>query len=223
MPSQLSGARRFDGLDSPPHFEGQDMAPDDRGNLLEALAKYAYAYKIGGFTLSSGKVSDEYLDCKMALSHAEAVVSLGKLFLSHIDARAVAVGGLTMGSDPIAISTASASAFTKHPVRWFSVRKDAKEHGKKKLVEGDVSRGDNVVVVDDVVTTGGSTIQAINKCREHGLNVIQVLVLVDREDDGGIAKIREAAGPDVPVTAMFTKSQVRRKWDSRQSNLREIA
>jgi orotate phosphoribosyltransferase len=195
------------------------MASDDERKLLELLAEHAYAYSPGGFLLASGKVSDEYLDCRAALSHAEALPLVGRLFVSHVEPRADAIGGLTMGADPIAIATSAASAGLR-PVRWFSVRKDAKEHGKKKVVEGDVKSGDSVVVVDDVVTTGGSTIQAIEKCRETGLKVVQVLVLVDREQDGGLESIRVAAGAGVPVRAMFTKSEVRATWQARQPKIR---
>jgi orotate phosphoribosyltransferase len=184
---------------------------DDRSTLLNLLASHAYDYKPKGFTLTSGKVSDEYLDCKMALSHAEALPALGHLVVSKMDPRAVAIGGLTMGSDPIAISAACASA-SHRPVRWFSVRKDSKEHGRKKTVEGDVAKGECVVVVDDVATTGGSTIEAIEKCRSHGLQVVQVIVLVDREE-GGLTKIKDVAGTDVEVVAIFSKSEVRRQWD----------
>jgi orotate phosphoribosyltransferase len=191
-------------------------SPEIRRKLLELLARYAYDFKPGGFTLVSGQKSDEYLDCKMALSRPEALPLTGALFLSHVDPTAVAVGGLTMGSDPIAISTAHVSAGAR-PLRWFSVRKDAKEHGRKKVIEGDVRPGDGVVVVDDVVTTGGSTIQAIQKCRECGLRVVQVLVLVDREQDGGLNGIRDVAGADVPVRAMFTKSEVRQEWERLRS------
>jgi orotate phosphoribosyltransferase len=193
------------------------MATDERAKLLELLATHAYAYKPGGFVLVSGQVSDEYLDCKMALSHGEALNALGALFLSHADERAVAVGGLTMGSDPIAMLTSAASTSSKRSMRWFSVRKDAKEHGKKKVIEGDVTKGDPVIVVDDVATTGGSTIQAIEKCRAQGLNVVQVLVLVDREQ-GGMDNIREAAGAGVAVKAMFTKTEVRQEWERQRAS-----
>jgi orotate phosphoribosyltransferase len=191
------------------------MATDDRTKLLKLLAAYAYDHKPNGYTLASGKVSDEYLDCRMALSHAAALPSVGNLFMVHMDPRVVAIGGLTMGADPIAISTSSASlASAGKPLRWFSVRKNAKEHGAKKMVEGDVKPGDPVAVVDDVVTRGGSTLEAVEKCREHGLNVVQIVVLVDREEDGGLQKIKDVVGPGVPVLAMFTKSEVRRAWDA---------
>jgi orotate phosphoribosyltransferase len=187
---------------------------EEERTLLGLLATYAYAYKPGGFTLVSGKVSDEYLDCKLALGRAEALPALGAVFLAHVDARAAAVGGLTMGADPIAISIAYASA-GRRDLAWFSVRKDAKEHGRKKTIEGAAPAGSYVVVLDDVVTTGGSTIQAIRKCREGGLHVVQVLVLVDREEEGGLRAIEEEAGAGVPVVAMFTKSDVRSAWDAR--------
>jgi orotate phosphoribosyltransferase len=188
------------------------MSIDDRARLLELLATHAYDFKPGGFTLVSGKISDEYLDCKLALSRAEALPVLGTLMLAQVDPRAVAIGGLTMGSDPIAMSTSFASASGRR-LRWFSVRKDAKEHGRKKTVEGSVSPGDRVVVVDDVATTGGSTIQAIEKSRAHGLDVVQVLVLVDREE-GGLQNVRNVSGPGIEVKALFTKGEVRAAWEA---------
>jgi orotate phosphoribosyltransferase len=193
------------------------MVPKDRAKLLNLLVEHAYAFKPGGFTLVSGKVSDEYLDCKLALSQPDALRPLGDLFLSHVDARAVAVGGLTMGADPIAMHISRSSADSGRNVRWFAVRKDAKAHGKKKSIEGSVFFGEEVVVVDDVVTSGGSTIQAIQKCRDFGLKVVQVLLLVDREEQDGMQKIREVAGPGVSVSAIFTKGEVAQEWHVRQA------
>jgi orotate phosphoribosyltransferase len=187
------------------------MATDDRSKLLESLATLAYDYAPGAYMLASGKQSDEYLDCKTALSHANALPSLGRLFLSRIEPRVIAVGGLTMGADPIALSTAQVSAGDRN-LRWFSVRKEPKKYGRRKLIEGDVSSGP-VVVVDDVVTTGGSTIDAIKKARAEGLEIVQVLVLVDREEEGGLDRIRAEAGPGVPVAAMFKKSEIRAEWE----------
>src|ERR1700690_228734 len=124
----------------PPTSQGQAMAADDRATLLELLATLSYDPTPGAYVLASGKESDEYLDCKIALSHAEALPSLGRLFLSQIEPRVVAVGGLTMGADPIAVSTAQASAGGRN-LRWFSARKEPKKHGRRKLIEGDVSSG----------------------------------------------------------------------------------
>lgn len=195
---------------------------DPRTTLVELLAEYAYAYKPGGFKLASGAISDEYLDCKQALSQAAALPALGQAVRDRLDPRAVAVGGLTMGADPIAISTAFSSADSKHPVRWFSVRKDRKEHGRKRLIEGSVVPGQDVAVVDDVVTTGGSTIEAIQRCREFGLRVVQVIVLVDREQSG-LDNIQKEVGPEVQVLAICTKSEVRGVWQARQADSRGIA
>lgn len=195
------------------------MAPEDNRKLMELLVNYAYAYSDDGFQLASGRMSKEYLECRMALSQPQALAPLGRLFLSQVEPRAEAVGGLTMGADPIAIATSQASAAEARTLRWFSVRKDAKEHGKKKLIEGDVKKGTHVVIVDDVVTTGGSTVQAIEKCRDAEFNVVQVLVLVDREQDGGLQRIKDAAGPDVPVAAMFTLSEVRAEWQAAQHKI----
>ncbi|HXN30230.1 MAG TPA: orotate phosphoribosyltransferase [Polyangiaceae bacterium] len=191
------------------------MAADDRATLLELLATLSYDHTPGAYVLASGKESDEYLDCKMALSHAEALPSLGRLFLSQIEPRVVAVGGLTMGADPIAVSTAQASAGGRN-LRWFSARKEPKKHGRRKLIEGDVSSGP-VAVVDDVVTTGGSTIDAIRKARADGLDVVQVIVLVDREEEGGLGRIRAEAGPGVPVAAIFKKSEIRAEWERQRA------
>jgi orotate phosphoribosyltransferase len=101
------------------------MPTDDRATALQLLAEYAYSFKPGGFTLVSCQRSDEYLDCKMALSQPTSAAPLGNLFLSCVDPLAVAIGGLTMGADPIAMNVSTSSAATKQPLRWFSVRKDA--------------------------------------------------------------------------------------------------
>jgi orotate phosphoribosyltransferase len=182
-----------------------------RSALLDQLAKYAYSYDpINKFKLASGVLSDEYLDCKMALSRPETMAVLGLVFREFLRDEVVAIGGLTMGSDPIAMSTCQASAGTAHAVRWFSVRKDAKEHGKKKIVEGSVSPGDTVAVVDDVVTSGQSTITAIERCREFGLKIAVVVVLVDREQSDGLENIRRAAQCD--VLPVFTKTEIKKRW-----------
>ena len=184
-----------------------------RAALLDELVRHAYQYSPEKpFLLVSGQYSDEYLDCKLALSQPTAMASLGKVFLSTVKAPVVAIGGLTMGSDPIAMSTSQESSGTERPLRWFTVRKEAKGHGQKKLVEGSVKPGESVVVVDDVCTTGGSTVKAIEAARDFGLNVAQVIVLVDREQSDGIANIQRAAGPGVEVSAIFTKTQVKQRW-----------
>jgi orotate phosphoribosyltransferase len=188
--------------------------PDDvRAVLLDELVLHAYQFSPEKpFLLVSGQYSEEYLDCKLALSQPRAMAVLGKVFLAQLHTSVVAIGGLTMGSDPIAMSASQASFGTDRPLRWFTVRKEAKGHGQKKLVEGSVQPGEAVAVVDDVCTTGGSTVKAIEAAREFGLRVAEVIVLVDREQSDGIANIQRAAGPEVPVSAVFKKSDVKKRW-----------
>ena len=110
---------------------------------------------------------------------------------------AVGVGGLTFGADPIAVATAFVSELKAEPIQAFSIRKTQKDHGMIRWIEGDIRPGDRVVIIDDVVTTGGSTIKAIERAQEEGMQVIKVVVLVDRQE-GGLENIR-AHVPDISV------------------------
>ncbi len=200
---------------------------DPRAILLDELVKHAYLWRSREedyFTLASGKRSAEYFDCKPALSQPAAMAALGRLLLHVLDKNVTAIGGLTMGADPIAISASQASANTAHLVRWFSVRKEPKVHGLRKRVEGDVRRGERVAIVDDVVTTGKSTVDAIEACvSELDLKIAQVIVLVDREESRGIENLREkaakAAGAPIPVMALFTKTEIVNEWRRRNQQL----
>jgi orotate phosphoribosyltransferase len=181
-----------------------------RTRLLDLLARWSYRHDpTAPFQLSSGKRSPYYVDCKVTTMRGEAVDLVGAAFLDHVPPEAEAVGGLTMGADPIAHAVASYGTRHGRPLNAFSVRKEAKRHGLGKWVEGCAARGTAVVVVDDVVTTGGSTIDAIRKCREEGLRVVAVVALVDREEESGRENIVQAAGPGVPVTAVFTLREIR--------------
>jgi len=185
---------------------------DAQTKLLGLLATHAYQFRPSDpFVLASGERSPEYFDCKQALSQPEAMACLGELMLARLDPSVAAIGGLTMGADPIAMSTAQASAGTRHAVRWFTVRKEAKAHGQKRLVEGDAKPGVRVAIVDDVVTSGKSTIQAISAAREAGLEIVQVIVLVDRQQLNGLGNIRDAAG-SAKVEAIFTKTEIKAQW-----------
>jgi len=203
-------------------MEEQDM--DARSQLLGFLAEHAYQFRPENpFILVSGATSDEYLDCKLALSQPGAMVSLGQVFLDQLQPGVVAIGGLTMGSDPIAMGSAFASASTEHPVRWFTVRKEPKSHGQMKLIEGSVREGERVAVVDDVVTSGSSTIKAIEECKKAGLQVAQVVVLVDRQQAQGMDHVRKATGENVAVTAIFTKQEIKEKWHELHAQRRPIS
>lgn len=164
----------------------------------------------GRFVLASGRTSDFYFDCKRTTHLAEAKPLIGRAFaeeLRQLSVHPKAVGGLTSGADPIANALAYYSVEADgSPINSFVVRKDRKSHGTQHWIDGCVAPGDSVAIVDDVVTSGGSVIQAIERCKEEDLRIVYVGFLVDREE-GGLERIREAAG-DVPVTAIFKKSQL---------------
>ena len=207
------------------------MPNDPRTELLNLIA--TLSFKLGDFTLASGQKSDYYIDCRTTTLHAEGGRLSGLVFYDlireHIP-QAEAVGGLTMGADPLVSNTASASAWAvadyaeiqelsneleleagSDPapslIQGFLVRKAEKSHGTGRRIEGFLKPGAQVVIVDDVCTTGGSTITAIEAAREAGMTVVGVLCLVDREQ-GGRANI-EAAAAGAPFLSVFTASDVR--------------
>ena len=180
--------------------------------LLQLLRRKSVRF--GDFTLASGAKSDFYVDCRVTTMDAVGARLIGELGWDLIRRVAAergvqveAVGGLTMGADPVALAVAIASGRegAGGPLHAFAVRKTAKSHGLGRLVEGNFAAGQTVVVVDDVITTGGSTLQAIDAIEKEGGKVAFVVALVDREE-GGRAAI-EARG--VPVYALATKSQLR--------------
>jgi orotate phosphoribosyltransferase len=154
--------------------------------LIELLLEKSFKYSDQPiFKLASGKMSNYYIDCRKTTHSCEGKGIIGQLIFSIIkDIDVHAIGGLTMGADPIACAVSqTAYGFSKN-LASFSIRKEQKDHGMKKLVEGDVKAGDCVVIVDDVITTGGSTIKAIEAARAEGLQVIMAIALVDREEGG---------------------------------------
>ncbi len=176
---------------------------EPRGRLIELLA--TRSARRGTFTLASGKQSDLYIDCRPTTMHPEGLSLIGPLGLHLIGERGWrpdAVGGLTLGADPVSYAIAYASQLAGLPVRAFTVRKEAKSHGTGKVIEGAFEPGDRVVVVEDVITTGGSALRAAEAVRAAGGIVVGVLAVVDREE-GGRAAI-EAAGYEVAalVTAV---------------------
>lgn len=180
-----------------------------RGKLLDILVERSYrSADEPVFRLASGKLSTYYVDCRATTMYARAMPLIGELFLRALPTSAQAVGGLTMGADPIANAIACCSGSRRRKIDAFSVRKEPKKHGLGKWIEGCVSKGSKVVVVEDVVTTGGSTIDAIRRCREEGLEVVGVVALIDREEDDGIGAIGREAGRRVPVRAIFTRSEL---------------
>jgi orotate phosphoribosyltransferase len=168
---------------------------DTRQQLVTLLAQRSA--KRGPFVLSSGRTSDLYIDARLTSMSAEGLALIGSLGLAAIrdafDSPPIdSVGGLTLGADPIAYAIAYASATSSHPVQAFAVRKEPKAHGAGRQVEGAFSPGDRVVVVEDVITTGGSALKAVDVLRAHQADVAGILALVDREEGG--RELLERAG-----------------------------
>jgi orotate phosphoribosyltransferase len=181
------------------------MSEHDR--LVELLAHRSA--RRGHFTLASGRASTLYIDARLTTMHPEGLAAIGPLArraLRDLGWRAQAVGGLTLGADPIAYAIAYASALAGDtpPVRAFTVRKEAKQHGTGKLVEGPFEPGDRVAIIEDVITTGGSALRAVAAVRAAGGEVAGVLALVDREEGGREAL--EAEG--LTVHALTTATEI---------------
>ncbi len=153
--------------------------------LADIILEKSFRFSEEPFTLSSGLKSNYYFDCKKTSLDPEGMNLIGNIVFDTLKDSAIdAVGGLSLGADPIANSIALVSFQQGRPINPFIVRKDAKGHGTKSRIEGNVKAGDRVAILDDVVTTGASTITAIEAAREAGLVIDRVIVLVDREEGG---------------------------------------
>jgi orotate phosphoribosyltransferase len=180
-----------------------------RDELLELLA--TRSFRLGEFTLSSGGKSDYYIDCRTTTLHARGAELTGRVFLELIQQQGwkpKAVGGLTMGADPIVVATSIISSQMGAPIHGFLVRKAEKAHGMGRRVEGFQEKGARVVIVDDVCTTGSSTIQAIEAAREFGFTIAGVACLVERLEAGGRPAVEKAAAP-APFISVFTSNDVK--------------
>ena len=177
----------------------------NRDMLVTLLARRSV--RRGHFVLASGRESSYYVDARLTTMSPEGLAAIGPLALEAIRTlgwRADAVGGLTLGADPVAYAIAVAS-FERPPlVRAFTVRKEAKQHGTGRLIEGPMNEGDHVVVIEDVITTGGSALTAVAAVRAQGGNVLGVLAVVDREEGGRDAIQSEG----VPVRSLVTRSTI---------------
>lgn len=157
------------------------------------------------FTLASGRLSNFYFNCKPTTLDPEGMNLIGTIVFDMVKGYDItAAGGLTLGADPIANALAVISYQKGKPIKSFIVRKDVKAHGTKSAVEGNVAAGEKVIIIDDVITTGGSTITAIEQARIAGLVVERVITLVDREEGG-----RENILKHVDhVESVFTRSEI---------------
>ncbi len=181
--------------------------PSPRQELLRLLAHKSF--KLGDFKLSSGASSDYYIDCRTTTLDARGARLTGQVFLDEIRQRgwkAQAVGGLTMGADPIVVAVSVVSG----ELSGFLVRKAEKQHGTGQRIEGFRQKAAKVVIVDDVCTTGASTVQAIEAAREFGFEVVGAMCLVERQEAGGRINIEKAAAP-APFIAIFNANDVRKE------------
>jgi orotate phosphoribosyltransferase len=180
---------------------------DQRQRLLQLLKEKSFRYSPDKpFKLASGRESPYYVDCRPVAHSAEGLTLIGEIFFDMIKGLDLqGIGGLTMGADPISHAAALISFQKGKPVNAFSVRKFGKDYGAGGLIVGDVHPGDRVVVVEDVVTTGGSTLKAIQAAREFGLEVVKVIILVDREEGGQ----QEIARVIPQVEAIFSLSEMK--------------
>ncbi len=180
-----------------------------KSELLQILL--AKSIKTGHFILASGKESDLYCDCRITALDARGANLIGEVGWQMVQEEilpkfpeACSIGGMTMGADPISLAIGMYSAQAEKPLCVFTVRKEAKDHGRGKRIEGNFAAGQQVIVVDDVITTGGSTLKAIDAIEAEGGKVVAALVLVDRQEGG-----REAIeSRGIPVFPMFSRAGI---------------
>jgi orotate phosphoribosyltransferase len=189
--------------------------PTHAQQLLALLARTSF--RLGQFKLSSGGTSDYYVDCRTTTLHAEGGRLTGHAILELLEEHGIeaeAVGGLTLGADPIVSNVATASAWRAQSkpgaplLHGFLVRKAEKAHGTGRRIEGFCREGARVVIVDDVCTTGASTINALEAAREAGMTVAAVVCIVEREEANGRPAV-EAAAAGAPFLSLFTANEVR--------------
>jgi orotate phosphoribosyltransferase len=175
--------------------------------LLGILARKSF--RLGEFKLSSGGTSDYYIDCRTTTLDARGSHLTGEVFWSEIRQQgwnARAIGGLTMGADPVVVAVSVLSG----ALHGFLVRKSEKQHGTGQRIEGFRESGARVVIVDDVCTTGASTVEAIAAAREFGFDIVGVMCLVEREEAKGRPNVESAAAP-APFVSIFTANDVRKE------------
>src|SRR5215472_13182082 len=175
--------------------------------LVQKLAKKSF--RLGEFKLSSGSTSDYYIDCRTTTLDARGAQLTGEVFLEEIREQgweADAIGGLTLGADPIVVAV----AVTSGAMHGFLVRKSEKQHGTGRRIEGFCEKGARVVIVDDVCTTGASTVEAIEAAQDFGFEVVGAMCLVERQDAHGRPNVEKAAAP-APFIAIFTANEVRKQ------------
>jgi orotate phosphoribosyltransferase len=189
-----------------------------RQDLLRLLA--CKSFRLGEFKLSSGGTSDYYIDCRTTTLDAKGSRLTGEVFSDEIRQRGwkpQAIGGLTLGADPIVVAVSVVSG----ELHGFLVRKAEKQHGTGQRIEGFREKGARVVIVDDVCTTGASTVQAIEAAREFGFEIAGVMCLVEREEAKGRPSVEKAAA-EAPFISVFTASEVRAQHISQMDDTQPV-
>jgi len=178
--------------------------------LIELIIEKAFQYSEEPvFKLVSGRISNYYFNCKAVSLHPEGMYLIGNLIFDLIkDLNIKGIGGLTLGADPIAYAVAYTSYLKGNPIDAFVVRKTPKSHGTMQWIEGNIQSGDRAVIVDDVITTGKSTIEAINRAKEAGLEIVKVIALIDRQEGGREAV--KASGYE--LDSIVTKDEVMQRY-----------
>jgi orotate phosphoribosyltransferase len=178
--------------------------------LIDMLCQKSFKFsEEPTFKLVSGRMSQFYVNCKPVTLCARGIFLAGHLIFDAIkDDDVTAVGGLTFGADPLAVAAAFASELKGKPINALSIRKTRKDHGIVRWIEGDIQPGERVAIIDDVATTGGSTIKAIERARAEGLDVIKAVVLVDRQE-GGLDNIRQLVSN---VAGIVTRDELVERW-----------
>ncbi len=179
-------------------------------NELQTILK-AKSIRTGDFTLASGKKSDFYVDCRVTTMDCRGAILVGEVGyaavakkMDALDTQPVAIGGMTMGADPISLAIAMESSRQGKSLQMFSVRKEAKKYGTGKRVEGNFQKGDTIILVEDTATTGGSTLKAMDAIEAEGGKVAFVLILVDRQE--GAKEVIEERG--VEVLSIYEKKEL---------------
>ena len=177
--------------------------------LLDLIVKYAYVE--GDFTLSSGAKSSYYINCKQVTLRAEGALALGRLLLQLLPDRTSAVAGLTLGADPMVSAVSVVSAYEERPLPALIIRKKPKGHGTKAYIEGpSLAPESNIVVLEDVVTTGGSALTAVERLQDAGYRVTQILSLVDREQGG--SQLYQSKG--IEFQALFSIKEIQQQYST---------
>jgi orotate phosphoribosyltransferase len=184
--------------------------------LIDLLCQKSFKYSQEPiYKLVSGRMSQFYVNCKPVTLRARGMFLVGHLLFEAVKGDDVnAIGGLTFGADPLAVATAFTSELKARPINAFSIRKTRKDHGLIRWIEGDIQPGERVAIIDDVATTGGSTIKAIERARAEGLEVVRAVILVDRQE-GGIQNIKQHVSK---VSSIITRDDLVKRWQKVQGD-----